>query len=426
MIAFLKICFIDIGLWIAGLINCLYNKLYFFAPRVFDFLMNSQRQDSNTQTLASVSLEHHSGHTEVLLKGSWRLSNIQQLSDSLTSAISKHKHTAKLSRWVLNGRDLEEIDTAGAMKLLRAIAVDVEAKDKVELINFSPKQANILEITAKALSKPVSLVSTQNLPLLGRLGKDTLALISTTKEVFHFIGHALVETISAIRRPRNFRFREFCIQLENCGYNAIPIVLLVTFLIGIVIAYLTGIQIERYGANIFIVDGVGLAVCRELSPILVAIIVAGRSGSAFTAQIGTMKLNEEVDAMISLGLPPMRVLVIPRIFALMVVMPLLVFAGDVAGIAGGMVVADLRLGVTGATFIERLHAVLIPRSVFVGLVKAPVFAFFIAAIGCRLGLAVENNARSIGTNTTRTVVESIVAVILLNAAFAVIFSELRI
>ena len=212
-------------------------------------------------------------------------------------------------------------------------------------------------------------------------------------------------------------------QLESGCIDAIPIVALVTFLIGIVISYLFGAQIEKYGGNIFIVDAAALAMCRELSPILVAIIVAGRSGSAFTAQIGTMKLNEEIDAMVTLGLSPMQVLVLPRVFALMLAMPLLVFVGDVVGICGSMLIADLRLGVTGVTFLERLQVVLPERAVYVGLGKAPVFAMFIAIIGCHLGMTVENNARSVGESTTATVVRSIVAVILLNAVFAIMFME---
>ena len=241
-----------------------------------------------------------------------------------------------------------------------------------------------------------------------------------------FVGHCTLEVGRTITSPSLLRHKELSVQIQDTGLNAVPIVSLLTFLIGIVIAYLTGVQIEQYGANIFIVDGVSLAMCRELSPILVAIIVAGRSGSAFTAQIGAMKLNEEVDAMSTLGLSPIRVLVLPRLLALVLIMPVLVFIGDIAGIMGGLVIADLRLGVTAATFIERLHAVLWVRSVMVGIIKAPIFGLFVATIGCRMGLMVENNARSVGLNTTKTVVQSIVAVILLNAAFAVLFSELRI
>ncbi len=203
------------------------------------------------------------------------------------------------------------------------------------------------------------------------------------------------------------------------GLDAIPIVALVTFLIGVVFAYLLGVQAQRYGAGIFVVDGVGLAICRELSPMLVAVVIAGRSGAAFTAQIGSMKVQEEIDAIRTLGLSPVQVLVIPRLVALTLALPLLVFVGDLCGIAGGLWAASWQLDIVPAAFLDRLHAVLPMSAVVVGLAKAPVFAVFIAVIACRMGLLVARDARSVGENTTSTVVQCIVSVIVLDAAFAV-------
>jgi phospholipid/cholesterol/gamma-HCH transport system permease protein len=171
---------------------------------------------------------------------------------------------------------------------------------------------------------------------------------------------------------------------------------------------------------------VGLAICRELSPLLAAVIVAGRSGAAFTAQIGTMKVQEEIDAISTLGLSPLQVLVIPRLVAIVLALPLLVFVGDVAGIAGGALVAAWQLDIPPQAFLDRLHDVLPMRAVLVGLGKAPVFAAFIAIIACRMGMLVARDARSVGVNTTSTVVQSIVWVIVLDALFAVIFQHLGI
>ena len=195
---------------------------------------------------------------------------------------------------------------------------------------------------------------------------------------------------------------------------------------GVVLTYQIALQLSSYNADIYIVDITGMVILREFGPLITAIIAAGRTSTSFTAQIGTMKLNEEIDAITTFGLSPMRVLVLPRVLALMLVMPLLVFIGDVTGILGSMLIADLKLNITGITFIERLRVVLTVKSFFVGLIKAPVFAMFIGIIGCRLGMKVEDNARSVGLNTTATVVESIVAVILLNAGFAILFSQLKI
>jgi phospholipid/cholesterol/gamma-HCH transport system permease protein len=241
-----------------------------------------------------------------------------------------------------------------------------------------------------------------------------------------FVGVVALELLRLIRRPKLFRFKETVSQFETVCLDAIPIVALVTFLIGVVFAYLLGLQAQRYGANIFVVDGVGLAICRELSPLLVAVIVAGRSGAAFTAQIGTMKVQEEIDAISTLGLSPVQVLVIPRLVAIAIALPLLVFVGDVAGIAGGMLIAAWQLDIFAPTFLDRLHDVLPMSAPVVGLVKAPVFAVFIALIACRMGMLVARDARSVGINTTSTVVQSIVWVIVLDAVFAIVFQQLGI
>jgi phospholipid/cholesterol/gamma-HCH transport system permease protein len=200
--------------------------------------------------------------------------------------------------------------------------------------------------------------------------------------------------------------------------------MLVTFLIGIVFAYLLGLQAQQYGANLYVVDGVAIGMARELAPIIVATIVAGRSGAAFTAQLGTMRLTEEIDAIRTLGLSPMYVLVLPRVLAITVALPLLVFLGNVASLGGAMAVCASMLEVTPTTFIERVHLGLDLDHVYAGLIKAPVFALAIAVIGCRMGMSVSRDTRSIGMSTTSTVVQSIVAVILLDAGFAVFFEEI--
>jgi phospholipid/cholesterol/gamma-HCH transport system permease protein len=226
--------------------------------------------------------------------------------------------------------------------------------------------------------------------------------------------------------PASLRRRELTVQLEQVCLNAIPVVALVTLLIGIVVAYLLGMQAEKYGANIFVVDGVGIGATREFAPIIVAVIVAGRSGAAFTAQLGSMRLNEETDAIRTLGLSPLDVLVLPRVIALMLALPLLVFVGDVMSLVGGMLIADPMLDITPTTFMARLQDNLAIKHVYAGLAKAPVFALFIAVIGCRMGMTVARDTRALGIATTSTVVQSIVAVILLDAAFAVLFQELGI
>jgi phospholipid/cholesterol/gamma-HCH transport system permease protein len=215
-------------------------------------------------------------------------------------------------------------------------------------------------------------------------------------------------------------------QVRDVFVGAIPIVSAMLFLLGVVFAYLLGDQARQYGANIFVVDGILLAVLREVSPVIVAVLVAGRTGAAITAQIGTMKVTEEIDAITTLGLSPLSVLVIPRMLALLLAMPLLVFIGDIAGVAGGMLVAQEQLDISTSMFMDRMADVLELKTLLVGLGKAPVFAVFIALIACRMGLAVTRDSRSVGANTTSTVVQSLIAIIVLNAFFSVTFVKLGI
>jgi phospholipid/cholesterol/gamma-HCH transport system permease protein len=215
------------------------------------------------------------------------------------------------------------------------------------------------------------------------------------------------------------------VQIEAVGITGLPIVGLMTFLIGVVFTYLLGIQVEKYGANIFIVDGVSLAVTRELAPLLTALLVAGRSGAAFTAQIGAMKVTEEIDAIRTLGLSPMQVLVLPRLLAIVVTLPLLTFFSDIMGILGAALVAAHQLDITPYTFFSRLQDVLPLYTVWIGLAKTPVFAAAIAIIACYNGFAVSRDARSVGEHTTSTVVRSLVAVILIDALFSIAFPKIK-
>jgi phospholipid/cholesterol/gamma-HCH transport system permease protein len=229
---------------------------------------------------------------------------------------------------------------------------------------------------------------------------------------------------AVLRRPRLLRLRECTVMLEQCALGALPVVCLVTLLIGVVVAYLLGLQAEQYGANIFVVDGVGVGATREFAPLLVAVVVAGRSGAAFAAQLGSMRLTEETDAIRTLGLDLWQVLVLPRVLALVVAMPLLVFVGDVMSLLGAMFVCSAMLDIPPAAFLARLQQTLELRHVLIGLVKAPVFALVIAVIATRMGLTVGRDTRAVGAATTSTVVQGIVAVILLDAAFAVLFQAL--
>ncbi|OVE80287.1 hypothetical protein BVY02_00695 [bacterium J17] len=355
------------------------------------------------------------------LLGSWRMEHLQEIEDELVSLDAQYHGPV-----TIDGAQLSELDTSGAMLVLRHLSDKKITSDDILLVNFNSSSSDIMALVQARISTPSELAPKKRMGTLAEIGKDVFAISAQIRLLVEFIGHTCVEMFRSFRAPGLFRLNEFFVQLRLACINAIPIVVLLTFLVGIVVTYLFGTQAEQYGANIFLVDAVSIAMSRELAPIIVATVVAGRSGSAYTAQIGTMKLNEEIDAMRIIGLSPMKVLVIPRMVALFVAMPILVFLGDVSGILGGLLIADLRLGIPWLTFIDRMQSVLALKHVIVGLIKAPVFALFVAGTGCKLGLAVENNARSVGLYTTSSVVQSIVWIILLNASFAIIFMELGI
>ncbi len=368
-------------------------------------------------------LESVSGSSRIMLSGAWRLDNLRDIQAIFKQHPWLPPHRSPL---VIDGQQLEQIDTSGALLMLQLAGTITSGTADISLVNFHENHYRIITLVKEhfddiSISPPIAALNP-----LQEVGHSTMIFLQQMARLVSFIGQSNVETWRILRHPRKMRWKELVVQIQRACLEAIPIIMLVTLLIGVVVAYLSATQIKQFGANIFVVDGIGIAMCRELSPMIVAIVVAGRTGSAYTAQIGTMKLNEELDAMVTLGLSPMQVLVLPRVLALVIALPLLVFIGDLVGIFGGMVIAKTYLDITTTTFITRLQEVVSLKTFLVGIAKAPVFAAFIAMIGCRMGLNVENNASSVGMHTTSTVVQSIVSVILLDALFAIICVHLGI
>jgi phospholipid/cholesterol/gamma-HCH transport system permease protein len=363
------------------------------------------------------TVEADAGRTTLRLAGAWRLPRLAEIEAALSGLALPAPAT-------IDGSALHEIDSAAALVLLRSLAPAVDAATGPTWVGFSEVNARIVDQVRTQLDATNARPAPRRRGVLGHFGHQTLELAAMLKGHLDFLGATVLTLIEAVLRPRRLRLRELTVQLEQTGLNAIPVVALVTLLIGVVITYLLGLQAEKYGANIFVVDGVGIGVTREFAPIIVAVIVAGRSGAAFTAQLGSMRLTEEIDAIRTLGLSPLQVLVLPRVLALMVALPLLVFVGDVMSLAGAMMIASPMLDITPPAFLARLHEALDARHVFIGLAKAPVFALVIAVIGTRMGMTVGRDTRAVGAATTSTVVQSIVAVILLDAAFAVLFQAL--
>jgi phospholipid/cholesterol/gamma-HCH transport system permease protein len=329
----------------------------------------------------------------------------------------------------IDASQLSRLDSSGAWLLLRTRRALEEGGRKVTGPELPEKYRPLLESLEKvrpaAPRKPRrhdSLVRR-----LYRIGKATMHALGQSYSMLGYLGRVTVETGEAIASPRhNLRFAAAVNQIEETGINALPIVGLLSFLIGVVLAYQGVDQLRRFGAEIFTINILGVGLLREIGGLMTAIIVAGRSGSAFTAHIGTMRVNEEIDAMQTMGLNTVDTLVLPRIIGLVIAMPLLTFYADVMGLIGGATMCYFDLHITVPAFLRQLKDAVSVNSFLVGIIKAPVFAFVIALVGCYEGFQVERNAASVGALTTRAVVESIFLVIVLDAAFSIMFSVLGI
>jgi phospholipid/cholesterol/gamma-HCH transport system permease protein len=320
---------------------------------------------------------------------------------------------------------LEAIDTSGAWLLLRTrdrlgasgaeVSIERLAADYGPLLRQVEEGGAPMAPPRGAPENPIAEFG-ESIERMYRKGLSLLGFFGVVSEAFW----------RTVRRPARLRLTSFVSHMEQTGVDALPIVGLLSFLIGIVFAYQGADQLRRFGAEIYTVNLLGISMLRELGVLLTAILVAGRSGSAFTAQIGTMKVNEEIDALRTLGLDPVEVLVLPRLFALLITLPLLTFYANVMGLLGGAIMSYFALEIGFTTFLRQLKWFMPGWSFWVGMLKAPFFAAIIAVCGCYEGLRAERSAESVGRLTTTAVVEAIFLVIVVDAAFSILFSVLRI
>ncbi len=325
----------------------------------------------------------------------------------------------------IDASGIEKLDSAGAWLLLRTSRAFGGKKGGLNVPDLYRALLENLEKNEGPLDdapRPRALRD-----WLERVGRATITAGQQGYRILGYLGRVTVETIEAITAPKsNLRVAALIHQVEETGISALPIVGLLSFLIGIVLAYQGADQLKRFGAEIFTINLLGVGVLREIGGLITAIIVAGRSGSAFTAQIGTMRVNEEIDAMQTIGINTVDVLVLPRIIGLVIALPILTFFADIMGLLGGAVMCYFQLGITIPVFLRQLDDAISVNTLMVGLIKAPVFAFVISLVGCYEGFQVQRNAASVGLLTTRAVVESVFLVIVIDAAFSVMFSVLGI
>jgi phospholipid/cholesterol/gamma-HCH transport system permease protein len=313
------------------------------------------------------------------------------------------------------------IDTVGAWVVHRF------ARDNSAAIVGASEQAQILIEAVEGSANEAKIAPHRDwwfIRVPADVGKVVIDFCSGALKNMGFLGAILLALGSVLRHPGRFRFRALVRQMEAVGVTSLPIIGLMSFLIGIVIAQQGAVQLAQFGAESMTVNLVGRITLRELGVLMTAIMVAGRSGSAFAAQLGTMKLTEEVDAMRTIGVSPMEALVLPRILASVIMMPLLGFYASCMGILGGAVLADVSLDIPFLTFLARVQEVVPMYDFYVGMAKAPVFGLIVALTGCYQGLRVEGNSEQVGRRTTKAVVQAIFLVIVLDAFFAVFFSEI--
>jgi phospholipid/cholesterol/gamma-HCH transport system permease protein len=325
-------------------------------------------------------------------------------------------------RLMVNLSKIEYLDSAGALGLLQ-----LEDRAKARSIPF--QFDNVTEeakrimglINRKALTmKP--LVSEKKSNVIEQIGDGSLKIFNDLISIITFSGDLITALIYSFIHPRSIRWEDLLFYMKRAGMEGLPIVGLINFLLGLIIAFMSSLQLRQFGANIYVAQLVGVAMVTELGPIMTAIIVAGRSGSAFAAEIGTMKVNEEVDALVSMGFDPTRFLAIPKVLAAMLVVPVLTLYADFFGIAGGLVVGVLGLDLTVYTYVQETMKVISITDIVKSLIKSVVFAVLIAGIGCQRGFQVRGGAEAVGASTTSAVVAAIFLVIVTDSVFAVLFT----
>ena len=349
------------------------------------------------------------------LHGEWTL---ERIGDLQRLAATRHQDIRRI-----DARGVSRMDSAGAVllhQLARRLDVDPQSIDLET--EHRALSATLLEVGSATPDQAPDTPAWRE--FLAGIGASVHGLFTQGRALVGFLGLTLSTLAGVLLRPRRLRLTSTVFHMQQTGLDAVPLILLLNFLVGAVIAFLGATVLREFGAEFFVVELVGFAFMREFGVLLTAILLAGRTASAFTAQIGAMKAREEIDAIRVLGLDPVELLVVPRLLALLVMLPLLAFLAVLAGLAGGMLVGLMSLDLSPEMFLSRLDETIQLRHYLVGLSKAPVFALVIAVVGCLEGFKVGGTAQSVGERTTSSVVQSISLVIILDAMFAIFFMEM--
>lgn len=373
-------------------------------------------------TAAAYSIDVQNGLMRLVATGDWLARHLGPIDGDLRT----FEDDTVGREIVIDISKIGKLDTAGAMVLERIISSCAQRTELSRIVGASAAHQHLLDSVRPHVAPCEVEPARRNafLMMVNRLGQGIVEAYYAALEILSFVGLTVITGWRVMLRPRRLRLTSIFYHLEEAGLNAVPIVGLMSFLIGAVVAFMGAKILRLFNAEVFTVELVGLAVLREFGVLLSAILVAGRSGSAFTAAIGTMKIREEIDALRALGLDPMEVLVLPRVIALIILMPVLAFLAALLGIVGGGLVAWTAMEISPAFFIGRLQETIAMSNFWAGLIKAPFFAFVIAIIGCYQGMEVAGSSESLGQRTTLSVVQSLFLVIILDAFFAMFFLEI--
>lgn len=383
----------------------------------------SPPENQNTSHPGTLQSGKPAGQNGTLaIRGDWTLADYQTLKKQVKDYSDQQWETEYIDL-----KELGRIDTAGASLLVTLLGSETLSTLAKQNKNLPQEQSALLQAVADAMQeKP-----TPEPKGLGPVAQFLTETGQTMEAIWHllyllagFVGQILATLFTILPRPSRWRVTPFVAAVQNTGLNALPIVALLTFLVGAVVAFLGATVLSDFGATIYTVNLVAFSFLREFGVLLAAILLAGRTASAFTAQIGAMKVNEELDAIRTLGLDPVELLVIPRVLAMMVSLPILTFVGMLAGLIGGAMVCAIALDISLAQFMAIVERDIALKHFLVGMSKAPIFAFLIAAVGCLEGFKVGGSAQSVGVHTTSSVVQSIFMVILIDAVAALFFMEM--
>jgi phospholipid/cholesterol/gamma-HCH transport system permease protein len=361
-------------------------------------------------------VDHDSEHTEFRFSGRLSFRDLYESWSQVRDLLAAHPQSVRFDL-----SQLEALDGGATALLLELKSEVVDKGAAADIVGAHGRVQAMLDLYGHHPKRPHLQEPPKKIGILDEIGRETLLMFAETNAL-DYAGDVVVASANAARAPRSINWRDVTRLMERAGADGLPIVLLISFLVGLVTAFQAAVQLRQFGANIFVADLVALSITRELGPLMTAIIVAGRSGAAFSAELGTMKVSEEIDALRTLGLDPYLFLVFPRVIALVLVMPLLTLFADLVGILGGLLVALLGLDLTVNAYLLETQNALKLWDVGSGMLKSVVFGLSIALIACQRGLATHGGAEGVGRSTTSAVVSSLFALVVLDAIFTMLFN----